>query len=204
MKSFSPNPSMDSFAHQQRNHFNKRGSSPFLFASPGEKAPSTARKVHLRRLRDVLHLSIQRGDHLLARRAFGLLARCPEIEWVAIWKFGLIILATNSPPGNILGTAKHIDFLRIMMLQHPEEVRNAQPFSFSFRAQHSPLTPPHAYPLSESIRLTAPARFSANRLYRSWCYPLRWPDGSAMLSMSLSCADPCILLSLHTHPTQAM
>jgi len=135
MKSFSPNPSMDSFAHQQRNHF--------LFASPGEKAPSTARKVHLRRLRDILHLSIQRGDHLLARRAFGLLARCPEIEWVVIWKFGLVLLATNSPSGNILGTTKHIDFLRIMMLQHPEEVGSVQHFSFSFRAQHSPLIPPH-------------------------------------------------------------
>jgi len=44
---------------------------------------------------------------------------------MVIWKFGLVILATNSPPGNILGTTKHIDFLRIMMLHHPDEVGSA-------------------------------------------------------------------------------
>lgn len=37
---------------------------------------------------------------------------------------------------------------------------------------------------------------SANRWYRSWCYPLRWRDGSARPLINLSCADPCILLSL--------
>jgi hypothetical protein len=121
---------MDSLAHQQWNHFDKcSSSSPFLFVSPGGKAPSTARKVHLRRLCDILHLSIQRGDLLLARRAFGLLARCPEIEWTAIWKIGLVILATDSPPGgdNIIGTMKHVGFLRVMMLQHPEKVRSVVP-----------------------------------------------------------------------------
>ncbi len=44
---------------------------------------------------------------------------------MVIWKIGLVILAVNSPPGDILGTAKHIDFLRVMMLQHPEEVRGS-------------------------------------------------------------------------------
>lgn len=147
---------MDSLAHQQWNHFDKRSSSsPFLFASPDGKAPSTARKVHLRRLRDILHLSIQRGDLLLARRAFGLLARCPEIEWTAIWKIGLVILATDSPPGgdNILGTTKHVEFLRVMMLQHPEEVRSVV-LHFKFQGHSIPplqfnptstrvLLPPH-------------------------------------------------------------
>jgi len=71
-----------------------------------------------------LHLSIQRGDLPLARRAFGLLARCEEIEWVEIWKIGLIVvLAGHSPPGDVPVTARarHIEFLRTMMLQHPEE-----------------------------------------------------------------------------------
>jgi RNA polymerase I-specific transcription initiation factor RRN11 len=114
---------MDSLdGHRQWNHLDKRYG-PFLFASPDGKTPSTARKVHVRRLRDILHLSLQRGDLLLARRAFGLLSRCEEIEWMVIWKIGLVILAVNSPPGDILGTAKHIEFLRAMMLQHPEEVR---------------------------------------------------------------------------------
>jgi hypothetical protein len=106
---------------------------PFLFASPDGRGSSSARRVHLRRLYDILHLSIQRGDLLLAQRSFALLSRCEDVEWAAIWKFGLIILAAaddqpdQPPPGNVnvnmLGTPKHIEFLRVMMLRHPEEVR---------------------------------------------------------------------------------
>ena len=108
---------------------------PFLFASPdGRTSSSSARRVHLRRLCDILHLSIQRGDLLLAQRSFAILSRCEDIEWAAIWKFGLIVLAAAGdhpagpdqppPPGHDtqLGTPKHIEFLRIMMLRHPEEV----------------------------------------------------------------------------------
>ena len=98
----------------------------FLFASLGRRGSSSARRVHLRRLCDILHLSIQRGDLPLAQRSFALLSRCEDIECAAIWKFGLIILAaadTDRPPGHdILGTPKHIEFLRVMMLRHPEEV----------------------------------------------------------------------------------
>ena len=111
---------------------------PFLFASPdgrtvGGGGSSSARKVHLRRLYDILHLSIQRGDLLLAQKSFAILSRCEDIEWADIWKFGLIILAAaddhaDQPPGHDdmlggTGTPKHIEFLRVMMLRHPEEVR---------------------------------------------------------------------------------
>jgi hypothetical protein len=107
---------------------------PFLFASPDGRSPSSARRVHLRRLYDILHLSIQRGDLLLAQKSFALLSRCEDVEWAAIWKFGLIILAAadhpDQPPGyvNSLGTPKHIEFLRVMMLRHPEEVRTLLTF----------------------------------------------------------------------------
>lgn len=106
---------------------------PFLFASPdGRGSASSARRVHLRRLYDILHLSIQRGDLLLAQRTFALLSRCEDVEWAAIWKFGLIILAAAGqppPPDNVtvntLGTPtrnhRDIEFLRVMMLRHPEE-----------------------------------------------------------------------------------
>jgi len=41
---------------------------------------------------------------------------------LVIWKIGLIILTpANSPPSDILGTSKHIEFLRVMMLRNPEE-----------------------------------------------------------------------------------
>jgi hypothetical protein len=106
--------------------------SPFLFASPDRRAPSSARRVHLRRLCDILHLSIQRGDLLLARSAFGLLARCEDVEWAAIWKFGLSILAADAddPPGDdVLGTPRHIEFLQVMMLRYPEQVRASLFFS---------------------------------------------------------------------------
>ena len=118
---------------------------PFLFASPDGRRTSSsasARRVHLRRLSDILHLSIQRGDLLLAQRSFAILSRCEDVEWAAIWKFGLIVLAAAAaaeehhsadrpPAGNDdmpqqleLGTPKHVEFLRIMMLRHPEEVRS--------------------------------------------------------------------------------
>ncbi|KAI9448088.1 hypothetical protein H4582DRAFT_2093319 [Lactarius indigo] len=98
-------------------------SSSFLFNSFDWKAPSTARKVHIRRLLDILHLSIQRRDLPRARKAFGLLSRCEEIEWAAIWKLSLLLLADELPtPGDAHRTAKQIDFLRVMMLQRPEEL----------------------------------------------------------------------------------
>ncbi|KAH9006874.1 hypothetical protein EDB86DRAFT_3060900 [Lactarius hatsudake] len=97
-------------------------SSSFLFNSFDWKAPSTARKVHIRRLLDILHLSIQRRDLPRARKAFGLLSRCEEIEWAAIWKLSLLLLADELPtPGDAPRTAKQIDFLRVMMLQRPKE-----------------------------------------------------------------------------------
>ncbi|KAH9049101.1 hypothetical protein EDB84DRAFT_1667021 [Lactarius hengduanensis] len=97
-------------------------SSSFLFNSFDWKAPSTARKVHIRRLLDILHLSIQRRDLPRARKAFGLLSRCEEIEWAAMWKLSLLLLADELPtPGDAPRTAKQIDFLRVMMLQRPEE-----------------------------------------------------------------------------------
>jgi RNA polymerase I-specific transcription initiation factor RRN11 len=102
--------------------------SSFLFNSSDWKAPSTARKVHIRRLFDILHLSIQRRDLPHARKAFGLLSRCEEIEWTVIWKQALLLLADELPTsGDAPRTAKQIDFLRVMMLQHPEEVRTNWP-----------------------------------------------------------------------------
>ncbi|KAF8313668.1 hypothetical protein DL93DRAFT_2027398, partial [Clavulina sp. PMI_390] len=54
------------------------------------------RKFHIRRLNDIVHLCIQRGDFLRAKAAFSVLARCREIYWVDIWKLGLAILAEES------------------------------------------------------------------------------------------------------------
>ena len=93
----------------------------FLFSPPGNILPLTSRRVHLRRLYDVLHLSIQRGDLHRARRAWAILARCKEIDWRASW-----ILATgllDRSGRRTESSQTKIDFLRTMMLHFPEDVR---------------------------------------------------------------------------------
>jgi hypothetical protein len=166
---------------------------PFLFASPDRRAAapssSSARRVHLRRLCDILHLSIQRGDLPLARNAFGLLARCEDVEWPDIWKFGLVLLATadgDAPPSGdadadvVVGTPKHIEFLQVMMLRYPEQVRTY----FFFTLGRRP------FANSPSIYPSTPLYYSAKRSCGSWYCHWQWLDGSAMPSMNLSCADP--------------
>jgi RNA polymerase I specific initiation factor len=176
---------------------------PFLFASPDGRASSSARRVHLRRLYDILHLSIQRGDLLLAQRSFALLSRCEDIEWAAIWKFGLIILAAadhpdQPPAGNdgndMLGTPKHIEFLRVMMLRHPEQVRTYLTFflvggggvrvsSFPLLSvSHSSGGPHPTKPKSRQF-IIFPLD-SANRSCGSWYCLWLWQDGIATPSMN--------------------
>jgi hypothetical protein len=153
------NPTAD---HYARSDEQPTMTPPFLFASPDGRSSSSARRVHLRRLYDILHLSIQRGDLLLAQRSFALLSRCEDIEWAAIWKFGLIILAAADQPDqrpgyvnvNMLGTPKHIEFLRVMMLRHPEEVRTSLFYGlgwFRFLPFHFRRIPPRAPAIKPSL-----------------------------------------------------
>jgi len=91
----------------------------FLFSSLGSQRPLTARKVHLRRLYDILQLSIQRHDFERAKRVWAILARCKEIDWKALWTTGLHILDETNAAGRSLDTS--IDYLRTMMLQYPQD-----------------------------------------------------------------------------------
>ncbi|KAL1738865.1 hypothetical protein HDZ31DRAFT_16613, partial [Schizophyllum fasciatum] len=105
-------------------------SSTFLFSSFDSKRPLTARKLHIRRLWDVLHLCIQKGDMPRARRAWLILARCKEIPWTAHWNIATLIL--NGDPARSNDSTMHdaaashddelpaVDFLRTMMLQLPD------------------------------------------------------------------------------------
>lgn len=92
----------------------------FLFASLGSKQPLTTRQVHIRRLYDLLQLCIQRHDYERAKRAWAILARCKEVGWKSLWPTALAVM-----PENAAGREKGqvVEFLRMMMLQHPEEVR---------------------------------------------------------------------------------
>lgn len=78
---------------------------PPLFAIPepkrhhaNRKAHQSARKFHLRRLNDIVHLCIQRGDLVRAKAAFAILARCREIEWTDMWRTGLAVVYVGSKP----------------------------------------------------------------------------------------------------------
>ncbi|KAF9478151.1 hypothetical protein BDN70DRAFT_933609 [Pholiota conissans] len=91
----------------------------FLFASLDSRQPLTARKVHLRRLFDVLELSIQRQDFERAKRAWAILARCKEIAWKALWTTGLHILSLNDATERRIENC--VEYLRTMMLQYPDD-----------------------------------------------------------------------------------
>lgn len=92
----------------------------FLFSPPEDISPLTARRVHLRRLYDVLHLSIQRGDLHRARRAWAILARCKEIDWRTSWMLATRLLDRSG--SRTESNQTKIDYLRTMMLHFPEDV----------------------------------------------------------------------------------
>ena len=93
----------------------------FLFSSLGSKQPSTTRKAHIRRLYDILQLSIQRHDVQRAQRAWSILARCKEINWLALWRTRLHILGEAHTDAD--GAQVTVNYLRSMMLQYPDDVR---------------------------------------------------------------------------------
>ncbi|CAK5275384.1 unnamed protein product, partial [Mycena citricolor] len=88
----------------------------FIFNSSVEAKRFSTRKTHIRRLYDVMEICLQRGDFARAARAWAILARCEEIKWKKMWVTGLQLLG---PEPN--KTTKKIEFLRVMMLQQPEE-----------------------------------------------------------------------------------
>jgi len=95
----------------------------FLFASLDSRKPLTSRKVLIRRLYDVLQLSIHRNDLARARRAWCILARCKEVNWMAMWTTGLHLLGADLSGED--HSQKRLEYLRTMMLRNPEDVSNA-------------------------------------------------------------------------------
>jgi RNA polymerase I-specific transcription initiation factor RRN11 len=93
----------------------------FLFASLDSKQPLTARKVHIRRLYDILQLSIQRHDVQRAKRVWSILSRCKEVNWLALWRTGLHLLGEAHTDED--GMRVTADYLRSMMLRYPDDVR---------------------------------------------------------------------------------
>lgn len=92
----------------------------FLFASLDSKAPSTTRKVHIRRLYDILQLCLQRNDFRRAQRAWAILVRCKEIHWTTMWTTGVQILGNDIDGDDT--NSQRFEYLRSMKLHNPDEV----------------------------------------------------------------------------------
>ncbi|KAF7352610.1 RNA polymerase I-specific transcription initiation factor rrn11 [Mycena venus] len=90
----------------------------FVFTPTADaKDPRSARKIHIRRLYDVMHLCIQRNDFERATRAWTILAHCQEVNWRTMWSTSVHILSAK----NLKDPEQTVAFLRLMMLQHPED-----------------------------------------------------------------------------------
>ncbi|KAG0143683.1 hypothetical protein CROQUDRAFT_717054 [Cronartium quercuum f. sp. fusiforme G11] len=50
------------------------------------------RKLHIRRLFDLLNLSLLKNDLVKSRRIFKILIRCKEVQFIQLWQFGLRLL----------------------------------------------------------------------------------------------------------------
>lgn len=94
----------------------------FLFAYPNAKQTLSARKVHIRRLYDILELSVHRDDLVRAKKAWSILVRCKELNWKVMWKTGALLVGEHEDSA---ATAKvRLGYLTTIMLQFPEAVRN--------------------------------------------------------------------------------
>ena len=94
----------------------------FLFTSLGGKKPLTARKVHIRRLYDLLQLCIQRNDIVRAKRTWTILLRCKEIDWKSMWSTGIQLLGEQNARDDNANNLSKLAFLRAVMPQCPNEV----------------------------------------------------------------------------------
>lgn len=174
MLALSPTGTPDASGHMPH------GEHSFLFSSLDSKQPNTARKVHLRRLFDVLHLCIQRHDWPRARRAWAILARCKEVDWKTMWRTSLLLLgegesdATTHAPDT---DGDKVGFLTVMMRQFPEEVSNSgctpqrptQIFRSRMAKPHPPLARvhPEGARIAPDTRRPAPARARRARSVRA-------------------------------------
>lgn len=97
----------------------------FLFAFPDAKHPVSARKVHIRRLYDILELCIHRGDFTRAMKAWSILVRCKEVNWKVMWRTGALLVGRQEDQEQ--AARDRLEYLTTMMLQFPEAVRGTRP-----------------------------------------------------------------------------
>jgi len=91
----------------------------------------SSRKHHLRRLNDIVHLCLQRGDLVRAKAAFSVLARCREVEWTDMWRTaiavvgdGTIIPGGASMPSRSLPGHTRLELLKAVVAENKKAVRH--------------------------------------------------------------------------------
>ena len=93
----------------------------FCFELANSKPARTSRKIHIRRLYDVLELCIHRGDLQRARNAWAILLRCEEVDWLSLWRIGALLAGSGPvPAGRSIGD--RLEYLKTIMLQCAESV----------------------------------------------------------------------------------
>ncbi|KAG9032430.1 hypothetical protein FRB95_001483 [Tulasnella sp. JGI-2019a] len=117
-------------------HVNTQLPHPPVFSLPSTsskisvRADTSTRRRHIRLLNDILHLSIQRGQWDKANRAWAILARCPEVDWRAMWHIGLLLIGKQHDQGGGLNlddgsslsattSRDRVDYLKTLMLRYP-------------------------------------------------------------------------------------
>ena len=84
---------------------------------------SSTRKVHIRRLNDILYVCLERGDLNRALRAWQILSTCKEFDWISKWKTGLHLLSYDSTRNITRSNPRSLEFLKKLMRHYPEQVR---------------------------------------------------------------------------------
>lgn len=123
-----------------RAHFTSTMTAPiFELPIPRRKAdqfslnPTTGglRKLHIRRLYDLLHLSLLRRDLVRASKCWKILVRCREIDFGQLWHLGLRVLFSSdqSEPeddGEVHSSvlSKCLTYLKGCQNLDPKEVRS--------------------------------------------------------------------------------
>lgn len=113
-----------------------------IFSLPSaQKVPirhdASSRKRHIRLLNDVLHLSLERGQWDKAKRAWSILARCPEVAWKEMWSIGLLLITKSGldadarkegefDASSSSGPKDRIDYLKTLMLRFPARVSDGK------------------------------------------------------------------------------
>lgn len=124
----------------------------FLFSSGNEKKVTSVRATHIRRLFDILHVSLQHGDSHRARRAWAILARCKEVDWKEKWRMSLRLLDSGA---TLQSNSRKIEFLRTIMLQSPNQVSRHR--ITTYRVVHSRFHPSSFLARTHLIRACHPS-----------------------------------------------